>query len=252
MPRALRLDMAGFHHIVNRGVEKRKVFLDEDDFEFFLNLLCSLCEKNNANLHSYCLMSNHYHLLLETKQDNLSKIMRALNAQYASYFNRKIKRVGHLWQGRYKSWYVTDEAYLYGLIKYIEINPIKAKMTKLLGEYKHASYNAFIGNDSVPECLKNSILFKDYATPDERIEFFSYGYDEDEIKMIAKSSSLVCASIKNKELSVKELDKLFKQVNNKNERNIKIKEAIKIGYSQHKIAKYLGLSQPAISSVLKK
>jgi len=112
MARLPRIDLAGFHHVINRGVEKRKIFTHPKDFERFLTLLCELCSKYEVTLHSYCLMSNHYHLLIETQQENLSKFMRALNAQYAAYFNRKYKRVGHLWQGRFKSWFVTDEAYL--------------------------------------------------------------------------------------------------------------------------------------------
>ena len=135
MARLPRIDLAGFHHVINRGVERREIFIDKEDYDAFLTLLCQQCVTYEVDVHSYCLMSNHYHLLIETHQENLSKFMRAINAQYAAYFNRKYKRVGHLWQGRFKSWFVTDEAYLYTLIKYIEYNPLKAKMIKTLDEY---------------------------------------------------------------------------------------------------------------------
>jgi len=119
MARRPRIELAGYHHIVNRGVEQREIFLEPEDYEKFLEIVCDVCAKYDVVLHSFCLMTNHYHLLIETEQENLSKVMRAINAQYAAIFNRKYKRVGHLWQGRFKSWFVTDEAYLYTLIKYI-------------------------------------------------------------------------------------------------------------------------------------
>ncbi len=86
-------------------------------------------------------MSNHYHLLIETTQENLSKYMKHLNASYAIWFNRKYSRSGHLRQGRFKSWYVTDESYLYTLIGYIENNPVKAGMVKKPGEYLYSAIN---------------------------------------------------------------------------------------------------------------
>ena len=91
MARLPRIDLAGFHHVINRGVEKRQVFIDKEDYDKFLTLMRQLCVKYEIDVHSYCLMSNHYHLLLETHQENLSKFMRSINAQYAAYFNRKYK-----------------------------------------------------------------------------------------------------------------------------------------------------------------
>ena len=90
--------------------------------------------------------------------------MRALNARYASYFNRKYKRIGHLWQGRFKSWYICNDAYLYTLIKYIEYNPLKANMVKKLGDYPYSSYNAYINKDEPLTCMKESLMFKDFVT----------------------------------------------------------------------------------------
>ena len=135
MPRKPRIEIPGYYHIVNRGVERRVVFKDNDDYAYFIELLCHHSKNYNITIHNYCLMSNHYHLLIEIAQDeipqvrgqNLSKFMRQLNSDYAVYFNKKYKRSGHLWQGRFKSWYVTDEAYLYTLILYIEQNPLKPK-----------------------------------------------------------------------------------------------------------------------------
>lgn len=125
MARRPRLDLDGFHHIVNRGVARNHIYKCDGDKEKFLEILCKSCHTYKVNVHDYCLMDNHYHLLIETTSQNLSLFMRQINANYAIYFNKKYKRVGHLWQGRYKSWYIFNEAYLYTLFRYIEHNPLK-------------------------------------------------------------------------------------------------------------------------------
>ena len=251
MTRLPRIDLAGFHHVINRGVEKREIFSNKDDFEHFLTLLCTLCSKYDVTVHSYCLMSNHYHLLIETQKENLSKFMRALNAQYAAYFNRKYKRVGHLWQGRFKSWFVTDEAYLYTLIKYIEYNPIKAKMVKTLKDYPYSSYSAFTNTSTPLSCLKSSVMFTQFLKLQDRLEFFESWYDEDILKEIQKASRLVVSSVTNKELPRKRLQALFHACKKKAERNTKIVEAVELGYSQNQIAKVLEVTQGTISHVLR-
>lgn len=252
MARLPRIDLAGFHHVINRGVERREIFIDKEDYDAFLTLLCQQCVTYEVDVHSYCLMSNHYHLLIETHQENLSKFMRAINAQYAAYFNRKYKRVGHLWQGRFKSWFVTDEAYLYTLIKYIEYNPLKAKMVKTLSEYRYSSYNSFVNNSRPISCLKKSVMFTQFQIIDDRVDFFDSWYDEDVLKEIKKASSLVVSSVTQKELPLEELQKLFASYTTKIERNEKILKAVALGYSQNAIANVLKVTQGTISHVLRK
>jgi len=252
MARLPRIDLAGYHHVVNRGVEKRNIFLVNEDYEQFLKLLCQVSEQFEVTLHSYCLMSNHYHLLIETHQENLSKVMRAVNAQYAAYFNKKYKRVGHLWQGRFKSWFVTDEAYLYTLIKYIEFNPLKAKIVKKLSDHPYSSYRTFSEIQKPIMCLRESIMLTQFSAIEDRVEFFESWYDEDILKEIKKSSRLVVSSMGSNEPSLGSLEKLFKMYSDKQERNEKILEAVEKGYSQHAISKVLGVSQGAVSHVIKK
>ncbi len=252
MPRRPRVDLAGYHHIVNRGVEKREVFSEDEDYETFLEILCEACAKFNVILHSYCLMTNHYHLLIETQQENLSKVMRAINAQYAAYFNRKYKRVGHLWQGRFKSWFVTDEAYLYTLVKYIEFNPLKVKIVKTLYEYPYCSFQMFCARKAPLRCLKNSVMFTQFTKRKERLEFFESWYDEDVLKEMVKASGLVVSSIPVQTLSKGFLTALFVQYQTKQERDLKVKEATAMGYSQQEIARVIGISQPAVSLIIKK
>ncbi len=138
MARKPRINQIGFYHVINRGVEKRDIYLDDEDRQRFLKIIDESAELFDFNIHSYCLMTNHYHLLIETCKENLSKIMKQINSRYSIYFNRKIKRVGPLWQGRFKSWFIYNEKYLTALIKYIELNPVKAQITQKAGEYRWA------------------------------------------------------------------------------------------------------------------
>ena len=135
---------------LNRGVEQRDIFQEEEDYAYFEELLCTHARSHNITIHNFCLMSNHYHLLIEIKQENLSKFMRQINMNYAIYFNKKNRRRGHLWQGRFKSWYVTDESYLYTLILYIEQNPLKAKMVNKIEEYPYGTAHYFLREEALP------------------------------------------------------------------------------------------------------
>ena len=113
--------------------------MDDPDRQRFLDLLDNQKSAFDFDVVAYCLMPNHYHLLLETRFENLSSALKRLDQDYSQYFNRKYDRVGSLWQGRFKSWFVHDEKYLNVLIKYIERNPIKKGMTSRIGEYPWAS-----------------------------------------------------------------------------------------------------------------
>ena len=139
MARAKRVIEIGYYHVLNRGVEKRCIYLDAADYRNFLALLGEYQSSYHYFIHAHCLMPNHYHLLIETKEKNLSQILQKINHKYANYFNYKYGRVGHLWQGRFKSWHVTNERYLNTLIKYIEQNPIKAGITNEVGDYQWSS-----------------------------------------------------------------------------------------------------------------
>ena len=243
--------MIGYYHIVNRGVEQRIVYQDDEDFKTFLEILCTGCQLYGVKLHGYALMSNHYHLLIETTQENLSAFMKHLNASYAIYFNKKHNRSGHLWQGRFKSWYVTGEAYLYALISYIENNPVKAKMVKKLGDYPYSSYCAFIETTPI-SCLKHSFVFENFQDKQERIEFFESAKYEHLLDEIKKASNLVVTNIKEKKTDPERLKKIFATITDTGERNKKIAQVYDEGYSQHAIAECLGISQPHVNRIIKK
>jgi putative transposase len=129
MSRPLRLELAGaLYHVTSRGNARNLIYLQDDDFELFLQILANVCERYNWVVHAYCLMNNHYHLLVETPYANLSQGMRQLNSVFTQSKNRKHHRVGHLFQGRYKAILIDKDAYLLELCRYIVLNPVRANM----------------------------------------------------------------------------------------------------------------------------
>ena len=155
MARPLRLEFAGaLYHVTSRGNERKPIYLNEVDFDGFLKILDDVCERYNWVIHSFCLMSNHYHLLVETPDANLSKGMRQLNGVYTQWFNRSHQRVGHLFQGRYKAILVDKDAYLLELNRYIVLNPIRANMVDSLSEWPWSSWHFTMGQVQVPKWLE--------------------------------------------------------------------------------------------------
>jgi hypothetical protein len=109
-------------------------------------------------------MDNHYHLLIENRHENLSLFMRQIdNANYAIYFNKKYNRTGHLWQGRYRSWYIFNENYLFRTIRYIEYNPIEAGMATQVRDYLYTLGSVLLRKQTLPACTKESLLIQRYS-----------------------------------------------------------------------------------------
>jgi putative transposase len=154
MARPLRITFPGaFYHITSRGNERKSVFKSKRDREKFLGYLESATQRYGAVIHAYCLMDNHYHLLLETPSGNLPQIMRHINGAYTTYFNVKRDRPGHLFQGRYKAILVESDQYAKELSRYIHLNPVRAKMSEMPEAYDWSSYNYYIGRKKAPEWL---------------------------------------------------------------------------------------------------
>ena len=251
MPRRTRIELAGFHHVYNRAVERKYILQNISDKDKFLEILNEVCKKYKLIIHSYCIMDNHYHLLLENKLENLSLAMRQLNSKYAIYYNKKYKRVGHLWQDRFKSWFVLNENYLYILYKYIESNPVSAKMTNKIGKYKYSSSYTIL-NNSIEPCIKGSFILRDFS-PKELAMFLSIPLNIEEVKNI---NSIHKEKVKVEENIVvrereKSLEFIFSNINTKEERNKSIVYAFIDGYKQSEIARYLKISSSSISKIIK-
>jgi len=160
MTRPLRIEYPGaFYHITSRGIEKRDLFLSRSDRFRFLSYLESATERYGAVIHVYCLMGNHYHLLLETPRGNLSQIMHHVNGAYTIYFNIKNERVGHLFQGRYKSILVEADTYALELSRYIHLNPVRSGIAHDPTRFPWSSSGSYAGMRATPAWLtRNSIL----------------------------------------------------------------------------------------------
>ena len=146
MARPLRIEFSGaLYHVTSRGDGREDIYLDDNDRELFMAVLGETCELFNWSVHSWCLMTNHYHLLLETPDSNLSKGMRYLNGVYTQRFNRHHSRVGHVFQGRFKAILVEKDAYLLELARYIVLNPVRAGMVESAEQWVWSSYSVTAG-----------------------------------------------------------------------------------------------------------
>ncbi|HYF05517.1 MAG TPA: transposase [Patescibacteria group bacterium] len=165
MSRPLRIEYPGaFYHVMNRGLERRDIFKSPADFQYFLELLTSQFMKYGLIVHAYCLMSNHYHLFIETPLGHISKIMRAVDGHYTQKFNKCYKRNGPLFQGRYKALLVDKDSYSLELSRYIHLNPVKAGMTKTPQEYPYSSYSSFLSNTHPYLFLNTSWILSQFHT----------------------------------------------------------------------------------------
>lgn len=155
MARPLRLEFPGaLYHVMSRGHEKSSIFRGDCDRRTFLAILAAVIRKERWLLHSYCLLGNHYHLLLETPLGKLSRGMHALNALYSQRFNHRHKRRGHLFEGRFKALVVEKESHLLELHRYIVLNPVRAGLVARPEEWTWSSYRATCGHGTAPPWLE--------------------------------------------------------------------------------------------------
>src|SRR4030066_2560192 len=141
MPRSARLDAPGvLHHVMGRGNEKRKIFLDDQDRVDFINRLGKLVKEDLMDVYAWSILSNHFHILCKTKKRPLSSSMRKLLTGYAVNFNKRHRRHGHLFQNRYKSIVCQEDVYLAELVRYIHLNPLRAGMVSSVCELAEYPY----------------------------------------------------------------------------------------------------------------
>lgn len=154
MGRPLRITYAGAHyHVTSRGNEQKDIFKSRRDREQFLSYLESSVTRYGARVHAYCLMTNHYHLLLETPEGNLPEVMRHINGAYTNYYNTKRKRAGHLFQGRYKAILIEADEYMMELSRYIHLNPVRCGLSEKPEAYLWSSYMDYVGTRPAPSWL---------------------------------------------------------------------------------------------------
>ena len=282
MARPLRIEFPGaLYHVTARGNSRNPIFLDDQDRNIFLQVLARSLADYNGICHAYCLMTTHYHLLLETPEGNLSQIMKQINGIYTQRFNRKNRSIGHVFQGRFKSIIVDKDSYLLQLCRYIVCNPVRAGKVDNPGKYHWSSFNATAGRIKSPDFLTTDWILQQFAETRSRAQaeyrrFVLAGTHEESLwkdlqgqcllggkEFIEKLVPYLKQKTMLKEIRIIDrkihrpgLESVFSEcshTNNKALRNQAICLAhFEYGYRQKEIADHLGLHYTTVSNLLKK
>jgi putative transposase len=279
MARPLRIEYPGaFYHITSRGNAKMPIFDDDGDRECFIDILDDAVKRFNWLVHAYCLMDNHYHLLVEAVDGILSKGMRHLNGVYTQGFNRRHDRVGHTFQGRFQSILVNRESHLLELCRYVVLNPVRAGIVKQVGQYRWSSYRATAGLEEKPEFLTVDWILSQFdmkkaeahtayrefvdagiggAPPWNELKGQSILGDrefEEKLKPALRNKSALKEISRVDRFALRpSLENIFLTMQGKMERNELIRKAhIDYGYTLSEIGRHLGLHYTTISNIIKK
>lgn len=279
MARPLRIEYPGaVYHITNRGNDKKAVFKDDQDRETFLKILAFVNKRYHWLCHAYCLMGNHYHLMIETPEGNLSLGMRQLNGVYTQARNKRYNKTGHLFQGRYKAILIQKDTHLLEVCRYVVLNPVRARMVENPEDWRWSSYRATGGKETALPCLTTDWVLGQFSRTRGKAEkeyrqFVKWGIGKETIWNQVKGQALLgeddfvdsLADHLRRHKDIPEipksqryanrptLDKLFSQsiLDDKRKRDRKIAEAIeKYGYTQRSIADHLGVHPTYVSRIL--
>jgi len=279
MARPLRIEYSGaVYHITSRGNAKKAVFKDDPDRETFLSILDRVNKRYHWVCHAYCLMKNHYHLLIETPDGNVSVGMRQLNGVYTQAFNRRHRRAGHLFQGRYKAILIQKDSHLPEVSRYIVLNPVRAGGVERPGDWPWSSYRAMGGRKRPHRCLSTEWILKQFSgdrgkAQKEYRKFVLGGIGKGSIWAgvkgqvflggVAFVEGLIDHLGKHKDIpeipknqrfvNRPELGKIFTErvLRDRGRRDQKVEEAVeRHGYSQREVADFLGLHFTSVSRIM--
>jgi len=278
MARPLRIEYANaVYHITSRGNARRSIFKDDEDREMLLNTLEEVNDRYHWLCHAYCLMNNHYHIVIETPDGDLSKGMRQFNGVYTMRFNRRHGSVGHVFQGRYKAILVQKENYLLEVCRYVVLNPVRARVAKTPGEWAWSSYRATAGIEKAPPCLTTDWVLGQFGSKrrsaQRRYKAFVFdGIRGHRIWDGVKGQSILgerdfvdrLADLVRGHEGIREIPKGQRYVNrpdlteifkntrgDKPKRDIGITEAVlRWGYSEREVANHLGLHYSTVSRLI--
>ena len=280
MARPLRIEYSGaIYHVTGRGNEKKLIFKDDLDREIFLQTLSRVNKRYNWFGHAYCLMNNHYHLIIETPDANLSAGMRQLNGVYTQAFNKRHKRVGHLFQGRYKAILIQKDSHLLEVCRYVVLNPVRARAVEKPEMWKWSSYRATCGIEKPHLSLTSEWILGQFGTTRNIAEkayreFVKEGIRRPTIWNAVRAQSILgeeefaptlidylhgkrdIAELPKSQRYVDRprLDKIFSKAILQDivKRNEKILEAVEMhGYKQRDIADHLGMHFTLVSRILR-
>ena len=278
MARPLRIEYDGaLYHVTSRGNDRKSIFKDDGDRELLLHTLAQVNERFHWICHAYCLMNNHYHLIIETPDGNLSKGMRQLNGVYTQTFNKRHSRVGHVFQGRFKAILVQKDSHFLEVCRYVVLNPVRAKMISHPRQWKWSSYHATAGGAKVGGCLRVDEILSHFGqrraiAQEKYCEFIQAGIGSPSIWQDLEAQSLLGVEgfadglrrLVTEKQQIREipkgqrfvgrpsLEKLFSQksrVKASRDRLI-VKAVTRYGYSQMDVANFLALHYSTVSRIV--
>ncbi|MDD4903468.1 MAG: transposase [Candidatus Bipolaricaulis sp.] len=278
MARPLRIAYEGaVYHVTSRGNARQDIFLVDSDRKAFVDLLGDTVNRFTWICHAYCLMTNHYHLLVETPEANLSHGMRHLNSVYTQAFNRRHMRCGHVLQGRFKAIVVEKDAYLLELVRYVVLNPVRAEAVRSARDWPWSSYRATAGMEQAPGFLTTSWilrqfhrtperamkLYRDFVKQGREVEAWSdlrggilLGTDGfvDKLRPLLTDYEALREIPRRERLATHpSLDELFADVHTKEDRDRKIHAAVRAHqYTLQAVADFLGLCRSTISIIARR
>jgi REP element-mobilizing transposase RayT len=269
MARPLRIQGPGLtYHITARGVRRTRIYLDDEDRRRFLTLLADVVERYALICHTYCEMTNHFHLAVTTTEANLSRAVQQLDGDYARWWNWRHARVGHVFEARFGSQLVQDNSYLVNVCRYIVLNPVRAGMVESPEQWPWSSYGAMIGLVERPSFL-NCTRVLDIIDPDNHaaaVERFrgmvmESGADAPKLPSDAilgddafvarfrEHRARASREVPRRRLGRPGLDAIFQGAATRSLRNAAIATALEERYAIAEIARYLGLARPTVSKL---
>ncbi len=275
MTRPLRIEFPGaIYHVISRGNASQIIYDDDKDRQVFLEILSRTTQRYHWLCHAYCLMDNHYHLLIETPEGNLSAGMRQINGVYTRRFNTRHKKSGHLFQGRFKSILVERDSYLLEVNRYISLNPVRAGMVTDPAKYRWSSFAAMTGKGDAPPFLNRNWTLSQFGFIEENAiskyqEFVYNGLSQGNTIDLTDQSVLGSAKFKtdlqallSRSANIDEIPReqrfasrptlkdIFSDKQSKRARNTAIRDCIlKYGYTLAEVGKHLNLHYTTISKI---
>jgi putative transposase len=266
--RPLRIQGAGLiYHVTARGTGRMAIFLDDRDRGRFLQHLARSVDLDGLQVHAYCLMLNHYHLVVTTEHPNLSRAMHRLNGQYAQWWNARHGRVGHVFQGRFGAQVVADDSYFLNACRYVVLNPVRASLTKTADEWRWCSYRATAGLERVPKWLRPRSIWRSLGDVDVAARYRAFIValeapalrlpadrilgDREFVERFGPIASHAPAEVPRYErLLTLSLDRIFSGAVRPEHRAAAAAAAHRNGYTLVEIARFLGIHYGTVSRMI--
>ncbi|MGI5880031.1 MAG: REP-associated tyrosine transposase [Syntrophomonadaceae bacterium] len=257
MPRQQRLrSSSGYYHIMLRGNERKNIFNSDGDKQRFLEILFEKKQEGRFHMHAFCLMDNHIHLMISEGSEDIAKVMKRITVSYVYYFNKKYKRVGHLFQDRYKSEVVEQDSYVLSLARYIHQNPVKAGMVKRPDDYKWSSYNSYLNKDNYYRRMLDTDIVLGLFAIDREVaveEYIKFMNEESQERFIDLQEEAMIME----EEAIELWEKMLLERGFENNEKMKIPDSWIIEFKEQtnlslrKIAAITGLNKDKLNKILK-